>query len=444
MTTPTTATLAPTNRAIILSIGDELVLGQTIDTNSAWLSQELISLGIFTLYHHTVADDRIAIAEAIKLASTRTKLILISGGLGPTEDDLTRDALADAMGVKLIQDPASVAQIQAMYTKRGRVMPEKNKVQAMHPVGTTMIPNSCGTAPGIIAWLNSANIYIMPGVPSEMKVMFTTSIKPLVGSLAGSANTILTAKINTFGQGESQLAEALGPALMDRTRNPIVGTTVADGVVSVRIRSEYPDPKVARHQLDDTIAQVESKLGAFVYSRDAVRIQETVVNLLKDRALTLATAESCTGGMVAEAITSVSGSSTVFRGSFITYHNDLKIDLGVDPADIRNHGAVSQTVAKAMAISALKRSASSIAISTTGIAGPDGGTQDKPVGTVWVALAYHQDGAPKAEAWLLFLGGDRETIRDRTTKAALQLIRYHVLGLASDDFLWGKKRPDLA
>ncbi len=430
---------APANRAIILSIGDELVLGQTIDTNSAWLSQELISLGIFTLYHHTVADDRAAIAEAVQLASQRTKLILISGGLGPTEDDLTRDALADAMGTTCVLDPASLAQIQAMYTRRGRVMPDKNKVQAMHPAGTTMIPNSCGTAPGIIAQLNTANIYIMPGVPSEMKVMFTTSIKPLVSTLAGSANTILTAKVNTFGQGESQLAETLGPALMDRTRNPIVGTTVAGGVVSVRIRSEFPDPKVARHQLDDTISQVESKLGAYVYSRNDTSIEETVVNLLKDRGLTLATAESCTGGMIAEAITSVSGSSSVFRGGFVTYHNDLKADLGVDPADIRKVGAVSQAVAKSMAINALKRSDAAYAVSTTGIAGPDGGTPDKPVGTVWVAIASDKG----VEAWLLVLNGDRETIRDRATKAALQLVRYQVLGLPSDDFLWGKKRPEL-
>ncbi len=441
----TTSSPAPAshNRAIILSIGDELVLGQTIDTNSAFLSQELISLGIFTLYHHTVADDRIAIAEAIKLASQRTSLILISGGLGPTEDDLTRDALSDAMGKPLVLDPISLDQIRAMYTRRGRTMPDKNKVQAMHPTGSTMIPNSCGTAPGIIAKVGLATIYIMPGVPSEMKVMFATSIKPVIQSLAGSANTILTAKINTFGQGESQLAECLGPALMDRTRNPIVGTTVADGVVSVRVRSEFPDPKVARHQLDDTIAQVESKLGAFVYSRNDTRIQETVVNLLKDRGLTLATAESCTGGMVAEAITSVSGSSGVFRGGFITYHNDLKADLGVDPEAIRNHGAVSQTVAKAMALNALKRSGSSYAVSTTGIAGPDGGTPDKPVGTVWVAIATHKNGATLTDAWLLALAGDRETIRDRATKAALQLIRYQVLGLQSDDFLWGKRRPEL-
>jgi nicotinamide-nucleotide amidase len=431
------------SRAIILSIGDELVLGQTIDTNSAFLSQELISLGIFTLYHHTVADDRVAVAEAIKLASQRTSLILISGGLGPTEDDLTRQALADAMATPLILDNTSLDQIQAMYTRRGRTMPEKNKVQAMHPAGSTMIPNSCGTAPGIIAKVGQATIYIMPGVPSEMKVMFATSIKPALATLAGSANTILTAKVNTFGQGESQLAQTLGPALMDRTRNPIVGTTVADGVVSVRIRSEFPDPKVARHQLDDTIAQVESKLGPFVYSRDNTPIHEVVVNLLKDRTLTLATAESCTGGMIAQAITSVSGSSAIFRGAFVTYHNDLKSDLGVNYDDIHKHGAVSQTVARQMAVQALKRANSSIAVSTTGIAGPDGGSTDKPVGTVWVAIASNQNGSINSEAWLLALGGDRETIRDRSTKAALQLIRYHILGLHSDDFLWGKKRPEL-
>ncbi len=238
-------------QAVILSIGDELVLGQTIDTNSAFLSDQLVRLGIGTLYHQTIADDRAATADAIVRASNVAELILISGGLGPTDDDLTRQALADAMGADLVLHAPSVEAIRAMFRRRGRDMPERNQTQALHPRGSQMIPNTCGTAPGIKAKLHRATIYVMPGVPSEMVTMFELAILPEVIAQpehpTGSSGVILTAKINTFGLGESTVAEKLGDA-DGPDAQPQGGHHRGRrrAVSGVRVRSEIPRPKQAQ------------------------------------------------------------------------------------------------------------------------------------------------------------------------------------------------------
>lgn len=429
--------------AIILSIGDELVLGQTVDTNSAYLSAELVSRGIGTLYHQTVADDRAAINRAIVEASRAADLVIISGGLGPTDDDLTRDALADALGVNLVIHQPSVEAVRAMFTRRNRDMPERNKVQAMHPVGSEVIPNSCGTAPGMKVRLNRAVIYVTPGVPSEMFAMWRRSIAPEIetisdaakGNSGGGRGVILTAKINTFGMGESSVAEKLGP-LMDRKRNPLVGTTVAGGVVSVRVRSEFQDPGEARHEMGDTIGRIEKQLGQVVYGRDETTLQQSVVTLLFETGRTIVTAESCTGGTLGELITDVSGSSAAYLGGWVTYANAMKTSqLGVPAELIQKFGAVSAEVAQAMAEGARKRGEADFALSITGIAGPDGGTAAKPVGTVFIGLAS----AGATEAFHLDLGGDRQIIRDRSAKSALQLLRFRLLGVPLEVLTFGQR-----
>jgi len=423
-------------RGVVLSIGDELVLGQTVDTNSAFLSAELVRLGIGTLYHQTVADDRAAIADAIKLACEKSELVIITGGLGPTEDDLTRDALADAMGVELVLHGPSVEVIRKMFANRSREMPERNKVQAMHPVGSEVIPNSCGTAPGIKARLNRATLYVTPGVPSEMLAMWRLSILPEIKQIAGDRGPILTAKINTFGSGESTIAEKLGE-LMDRKRNPLVGTTVAGGVVSVRVRSEFAKPQAAKSELEDTIRQIESRLGHIVYGRDDPTLAEAVFKLLRGRNQKIATAESCTGGWLGTMITDLPGSSAVYVGGWVTYSNAMKMaQLGVSETLLAEHGAVSRAVASAMARGALERSGADWSLSITGIAGPDGGTPDKPVGTVWIGVA-EKGGA--VDTFLLGLGGQRDIIRDRSAKAALQLLRFRLLGVPLEEITLGKR-----
>jgi nicotinamide-nucleotide amidase len=431
--------------AVILSIGDELVLGQTVDTNSAWLSEQLARLGVLTLYHQSVADDQDWTARAITQATQAAALVLISGGLGPTEDDLTRQALAQAMHVDLIQDPASLKVIAGFFERRHRIMPQRNAVQALHPRGSVMIPNDHGTAPGIHAALpapvegGQAHVFIMPGVPREMQLMFNERVLPqLEQIIAGKASggAILTTKLNTFGGGESSIAAKLGP-LMDRTRNPKVGTTVAGGFVSVRVRSEFPSPSQAQRELDDTIAQATRCLGPLVFGRDDDTLQQAVVALLCEQGKTLAVAESCTGGLLGGMLTDVPGSSRVFVGGFITYANAMKTgQIGVPPDMIQKHGAVSAPTAAAMADGSLQRSGADLALAVTGIAGPDGGTPDKPVGTVFVALA---DRAKPDEPVVVrfLLSGDRTAIRDRAAKSALQLLRLHLLGVDLAALEWG-------
>jgi len=420
-------------QAIILSIGDELVLGQTVDTNSAWLSAQLAARGIGTSYHQTVADDLATITDAIRHASERANLVIISGGLGPTDDDLTRQALADAMGVDLVLHEPSLQAIRAMIEKRGRKMAERNKVQAYHPQGTTIIPNACGTAPGITTQLNKATIYVTPGVPREMVEMFHQSILPEIEKIAPTRRVILTSKINTFGIGESTVAQMLGN-LCDRKRNPLVGTTVSDGLCSVRVRAEFDTSDEAEAQLRVTIEEVCRCLGPSVFGQDDQTLQEALIALLCEKEKTVATAESCTGGLIGKMLTDISGSSDAYAGGWVTYSNELKISqLDVDPNVIETHGAVSGQTAMAMAQGALEKSGADIAISITGIAGPGGGTADKPVGTVWIGLAEKGE-QPEAQHYLF--GGGRDTVRDRAAKTALQLVRLRLLGSEPADMTW--------
>jgi nicotinamide-nucleotide amidase len=267
--------------------------------------------------------------------------------------------------------------------------------------------------------------------------MFRLSIAPEIDRLAPVAGrgVILTSKINTFGMGESSVAEKLGP-LMDRRRNPVVGTTVSGGVVSVRIRSAIADLHEARASMDETIRLVEEALGPIVYGRDDSTLQESVVALLRNGNQTLATAESCTGGMLGSLLTEVAGASAAYRGGWVTYDNAMKASqLGVPGDMLEKHGAVSAEVALAMAMGALARGGADLALSITGIAGPEGGTREKPVGTVFIGLAA----AARAEAFRLALGGDREIIRDRAAKSALQLLRFHLLGVPLETLALGTR-----
>lgn len=431
-------------QAIILSIGDELVLGQTVDTNSAHLSSQLARHGIGTRYHQTVADDREAVAQAIRLAIGQVELLIVSGGLGPTEDDLTRHALADALGSPLVLHEPSVEHIRGFFERLGRTMPDRNRIQAMHPRGTSVVPNACGTAPGIHTVVDGTHVYVVPGVPREMVAMYEAAVQPNLDLIEQSRHAILTTKLNTFGLGESDVAERLG-CLMDRDRNPKVGTTVSDAFVSVRIRSEFPDATEAQHRLDEMAEQVHRRLGPIVFGRDDESLQQALVSTLIAHGRTVATAESCTGGLVGKMITDVAGSSQIFRGGWVTYSNEMKMaQLGVEQSLLNRHGAVSQPTARAMAAGALARTESDLAVGITGIAGPDGGDEAKPVGMVWVALAYRRLGSGHGvdtDALRLNLGGDRQNVRDRSAKAAVQALRLHVLGQPIDLIRSGRRIP---
>ena len=425
-------------KAVILSVGDELVLGQTVDSNSAYLAAKLAESGIGSLYHHTLPDDQPMIAAAIRQASSQAQCVLITGGLGPTKDDLTRQALADAMGVEVKEDPKSIEHIQAFFAGRGIVMSDANRVQALLPTGAEMIENARGTAPGIRAKLNGANIFVMPGVPHEMRAMVETTILPALKKHAGTSKTILTTKVNTFGIGESAVGQML-ESLMTRDRNPTVGTTVANGIVSIRVRSIYEDLAEARSQLEDTVAKVVNVMGPITFGRDDQTLADALVVALKENSLTVATAESCTGGLIGKMITDVSGSSQVYAGGWVTYTNEMKhSQLGVPNELFNSNGAVSGPVVCAMAEGALERSGADLAVSVSGVAGPTGGTEDKPVGTVWLGLAYKfgNDQETKSSAVQIRLPGDRPSIRRRASMCALQWLRLHVAGHPPTEMTW--------
>jgi nicotinamide-nucleotide amidase len=417
-------------KATLLSVGDELALGQTVDTNTAWMSQQLAGIGIDVVLHQTVPDDQAAIERAILAAASIAPLLVVSGGIGPTDDDLTRQALAAVLQAPLELDESWLARLHEFWHKRGRAMPEMNRIQAMIPRGATMIENTAGTAAGMFATVSGCEVFVLPGVPKEMKIMFERDVLPRVRARGGGA-TIASRTLHTFGLGESAVAELLGD-LMARGRNPSVGTTVSGGVVSVRINARFDTPNQARDALDQAATLCRHKLGHLVYGQDDDTLPAVVNRLLIDRRATVTTAESCTGGLLAKYLTDVAGSSACFRVGFVVYHNQAKYErLGVNLEMLNVYGAVSEPVVDAMARGARRLAKATYALAISGIAGPDGGSPTKPVGTVCIALTYPQDDDPRETGTLMRtfnFPGDREMIRDRAAKMALALLRFRLLG----------------
>jgi nicotinamide-nucleotide amidase len=414
--------------AIVLSIGDELVLGQTVDTNSAWLSAQLATIGWQVAAHVTVGDDQRAIEAAISDSASRCDVLIVSGGLGPTKDDLTRFAVAKVLSQPLEMNARWLEQMEKMFHRRGRVMAESNRSQAMIPRSARLIHNPVGTAAGIDADLNSTpthacRVFVLPGVPREMQIMFERSIKPLLADMGGGG-VILARTLHTFGLGESNIGEMLGE-LMDRGRNPSVGTTVSGSVVSVRIAARYQQRQEAEKKLEETAAECGRRLGDLIYGTEEQTLASVVAGLLTENSVrTVVTAESCTGGLLAKMLTDIPGSSRYFQRGWITYSNEAKTQLlEVDPALLEAHGAVSEPVVKAMAQSARQQSGADFALAISGIAGPDGGTPQKPVGTVCIGLA-HEAGTL---ARTFNFPGDREGVRDRSAKMGLAMLRFQLL-----------------
>ncbi|MDB5325868.1 MAG: CinA-like protein [Phycisphaerales bacterium] len=412
-------------QAFILSVGDELALGQTIDTNSAWISQQLAAVGCDILGHQTIGDSQAMIETSIKHWAAQTDVLIISGGIGPTEDDLTRQSLAAVLGTGLERNEAWLAHMTAHFTSRGRTMPERNVVQAMIPRGATMIWNTAGTAAGIRATLGKCEVFSTPGVPREMKTMFTRDVLPWVAERSGGA-VILQTKLHTFGLGESAIGEKLG-ALMDRSRNPSVGTTVANGLVSLRVNARCSNLAEGQKQLDETVVACRAAIGDMIFGQGEDTLESVVLGLLgaKEKPITVATAESCTGGWLAKMLTDLPGSSRYFQQGWVTYTNESKMaQLGVKEETLATHGAVSQPTVAEMAVGARQRAGTDYALSISGIAGPDGGTPDKPVGTVCFGLAHA--GGVVTRTFGMF--GDRDMVRDRSAKMALTMLRFHLLG----------------
>lgn len=422
--------------AIILSIGDELVLGQTLDTNSAWISQQLAAAGCDVIAHQTVGDCQSAIEHAIQDSAARCDYLIISGGIGPTDDDLTRQALAAVLGVELELNHEWLSRLEDFFSNLGRDMPQSNCIQAMIPRGATIVENTSGTAAGIQCTLRPGNChcFVMPGVPKEMKLMLQRDVLPTIREFSGGA-TILTRTLHTFGFGESWIAEKLGN-LMQRERNPLVGTTVAGGIVSVRIYARFESGQRAEDELEKTVAECRMRLGDLIFGEDEQTLPQQVARLIdtSGKQPVILTAESCTGGLLAKMLTDIPGSSSFFAGGWVTYSNEMKErQLGVAREVLARFGAVSEPVVAAMAEGARAGRTNAISLAISGVAGPSGGTPEKPVGTVCIAMSWDEaaacpSGTSGSVSRTFTFPGDREMIRDRSAKMALSMLRYHLLG----------------
>lgn len=412
-------------RAEIIAIGSELTSGQGLDTNSQWLSRELASVGIATVFHTTIGDHLDDHVSAFGIAANRADLVIMTGGLGPTQDDLTREALAVLAGVPLVEDPASLAAIAAMFARRNRPMAERNKVQALFPEGSEPLPNRVGTAPGVWMDLGPTTFACMPGIPSEMRVMFHEQLLPRLRARNGINRFIIYRKINLFGRGESDI-EAEAMDLTARDRVPEVGITAHDATISFRIRGEGETEEEALRQTEPTAAIIYERFGDLVMGEGTTDVADAVISQLARTGSTLATAESCTGGLIAHLVTAIAGVSPYYVGGVVSYSNEAKIStLGVPRTWISEHGAVSPQVAQAMAAGARERFGADIAISTTGVAGPSGGTADKPVGLVYLGLATSSG----VETRRLDIGPEqpRDIIQRRSAKIALNWVRLALL-----------------
>ncbi|MEE2713898.1 MAG: CinA family nicotinamide mononucleotide deamidase-related protein [Planctomycetota bacterium] len=400
-------------RAFIISVGDELLSGRTPDTNATWLSRELRGIGFPVVGRETVGDDREAIAQALGRGAQVADVVIVSGGLGPTADDLTRHGLAAALDVRCELHEGAVAQIRAMFEAAGRELSPANLEQANLPVGSTPLHNAVGSAPGIRADLDGALLLLLPGVPRELKEMTHQQVIPLLREHPACGEVFVRESVTVAGVPESEAGRILED-LMQRGRDPSVGSY--PGVAHLVLVVEGSDATAVAAD----VAEIRARLADAVVCVGERTLHEVVVGALMATGTTVAVAESLTGGRIADLLVSVPGASSVFRAGFATYANEMKADvLGVRPETLDVHGAVSELCAREMAEGARRVAGADIALATTGIAGPTGAVPGKPVGTVFVALAS-EDGT---DVRRLRLVGDRVQIRERAAAAALDLLR---------------------
>jgi nicotinamide-nucleotide amidase len=407
-----------------LTIGAEILAGDILDTNSRNLAQALKGLGIPVSRQVTVADDTKAIAEAIREAMTRADVVFVTGGLGPTPDDRTRDGVARGLGVELRLREELVAAMRARYLSYGnRDMPESNLVQVTLPEGSEPIPNPIGTAPGFRIEREGNVLFAVPGIPMEMKRMLDESILPWLADNR-PVRALASRVLKTMGIGESELIARFGPVFNALEQVEVAFYPQTPGV-NIKITAHEEEADTVRAHMDRAERTVRDHLGSYVYGSDADNLAGVVGDLLVEQGWTVATAESCTGGRIAGYLTSVSGSSRYFDRSVVAYSNEAKVEvLGVPPELIEAHGAVSEEVARAMAEGLRPRSGVDVVMATTGIAGPTGGTPEKPVGLVFSAIASPQG----TRTWRSTHPGTRELVVTRTVMTDMNRLRLVLLG----------------
>jgi nicotinamide-nucleotide amidase len=414
--------LFETLTAEIIAIGSELLAPDRSDTNSLWLTEKLNSIGIEVKLKTIVGDDDARLEEAIRDATRRSKVVITTGGLGPTEDDITRKVAARALGRRLLLDEKILADLRERFLSFGQVMPERNSRQAMVIDKAEVLPNPNGSAPGMFIEHEGVAIVLLPGPPREMRPMFENYVQPKLAGRGGSVK-VVRRMLRVAGFGESAVDEKIAP-IYTKYENPQTTILFNQSEIEIHLTARGRTEAEAKTLLDHVSGQFEERLGNAVFSFTGEKMEEVVGLKLTVGGYTLSVAESCTGGLIAQRLTDVPGSSKYFIEGVIAYSNDAKTRaLGVEPVLLLEHGAVSAPVAEAMAEGIRKRARTDFGLSVTGIAGPGGGSEEKPVGLVYIALA---DDA-HTEHRKLMIPGDRQLIRWRASQAALDLLRRRLI-----------------
>ena len=412
-------------RCEVIAVGTELLLGQIVDTNSAWMGERLALAGIDSHFQTKVGDNRERMVSALRLALDRSDAVIMCGGLGPTQDDITRDAIAEVMAAPLVRDDSVAERLRAYFKARGREMPESNLRQADVPAGASLISQMPGTAPGLVCPIGGGGgkvVYAVPGVPYEMRIMLEGTVIPDLKRRAGVSAVIRSRTLRTWGTSEARLGELVAERIdaLDRSGRATIAF-LASGIegLKVRVTAKAEDEEAVVRVLDEEEARLRGILGDLVFGIDDETMERAVVAMLGDRGLSLAVAESVTGGMVAMRLTAVPGASTVFRGGLVAYASEVKHEvLGVPRGPV-----VSPEAARAMAEGAARRLGADVGLATTGVAGPDR-QEGHAVGTVFLGL--HREG--ESEAHEVRLPGDRERIRQYAVIALLNLLRLRLVG----------------
>ncbi len=405
--------------AEIFCIGTEVLIGDITNTNAAYIAKRLSEAGINVYYHTVCGDNKARMSKCLDIALSRGDLVITTGGLGPTYDDITKEIIADKLGVSLVLDERILTRLEEYFAKSGRTMTENNKKQAYIPEGADIFENSFGTADGIAIKKDGKTVIMLPGPPREMKPMLDNQVLPYLS--VNSDHILVSSNVNIFGMGESAVENAFAD-LMKNSSNPTVAPYVDKGEVRLRVTASAKDEDSAKNIISPVIEHIKSVLGEYVYGVDEPSIESVLIRKLKEKNMTITFAESCTGGFISKRLTDVPGASEVFGYGFCTYANEAKMSLlGVKNETLEKYGAVSKETAEEMAQGALKVSGADIAVSVTGIAGPGGGTDEKPVGLVYVGLATKNGVSHKKLLLAQHKGHDRDYVRILTASNAFKM-----------------------
>ncbi len=411
------------NSAEIITIGDEILIGQTVDTNSAWMSNRLNLLGVSVARITSIADRREEIIASLDESLGRSDLVLMTGGLGPTSDDITKETLAEYFGSRMVTDQGVLEEVTERLRKRNLEMNDNNRRQANVPDNCTVLVNRAGTAPGMMFARGEKRVISMPGVPSEMKYIMTEHVLPMIARQTGG-NVIIHKNIMTYGTFEARLAERLQDFERELPPEVRIAYLPSYGLIKLRLTGRGTDDSHTQAILGEQVRKLYNLIPDVIYGEDETTLEEVTGGLLLKSGATVSTAESCTGGKLSSLITSVPGSSAWYLGSVIAYDNSIKTGLlGVNPDTIRIHGAVSEETAREMAEGVRRVTGSDFSVAVTGIAGPSGGTDTKPVGTVWIAIA--SDGGILTEQHRF--ADDRRVNILRASYTALNMLRKQII-----------------